>query len=74
MELLCTGSDEKQVAVTVADLLEDDKDVLDLYVVLTKPQVCCWIMHVYCSSVWMYAYLIDRYAHAQLATLTCGSA
>ncbi len=53
-ELLCTGSDGKQLAVTVADLLEDDKDVLDLYVFLTTLQVCCWTMHVYCSSVWMY--------------------
>jgi len=31
----------KQLAVTVADLLEDGKDVLALYVLLSKPQVCC---------------------------------
>ena len=73
MELLCTGSDQKQLVVTVADLLKEDKDALGLFVLLTKLQVCCWTMHVYCSSLWMHVYFIDRYAHGQFAALTCGS-
>lgn len=49
LELLCKGADEYQlatVAVTVADLLEDNEQALELYVLLTMPQVCCWTLHL----------------------------